>query len=171
MPPWLFRALRSGARYTRREMKPALTRIAAGVAVVLALASCTSLQRMSDEKGAAWVAQQLNGGNAAELAAVSSSPFLLDGEIIALPEDTATFWDAMAKSGVKLDAELSRSVEIGADTWREFGSSREVMVFFGKYVKEGARLFELPTGSGRRVLVLYRSSWGSRKLYGFKGPF
>jgi hypothetical protein len=152
-------------------MKPALTRIAAGVVVVLALGSCTSLQRMSDEKGAAWVVQQLNGGNAAELVAVSSSPFLLDGEIIALPEDTVFFWEGIAKSGVKLDTELSRSVEVGAETWREFGSTRDVQVFFGKYVKEGARLFELPTANGRRVLVLYRSSWGSRTLYGFKGPF
>ena len=138
---------------------------------MITLASCTTLQRMSDEKGAAWVAQQLNDGNTAELAAISSSPFLLDGEIIALPEDTASFWNGMAKSGVKLDAELSRSLEVGTDSWREFGSSREVMVFFGKYVKDGARLFELPTESGRCVLVLYSSSWGTRKLYGFKGPF
>ena len=140
---------------------------------MFALASCTTLQRMSDEKGAAWVTRQLNEGNAAELSEVSASPFLLDGEIIALPEDTTVFWDGMVKAGLKLDPELSRAVpvEIDGGTWREFGSTRDVQVFFGKYVKEGARLFELSTGNGRRVLVLYRSSWGSRKLYGFKGPF
>jgi hypothetical protein len=128
---------------------------------------------MSDEKGAAWVTRQLNEGNAAELSEVSASPFLLDGEIIALPEDTTVFWDGMVKAGLKLVRELSRAVpvEIDGDTWREFGSTRDVQVFFGKYVKEGARLFELSTGNGRRVLVLYRSSGGSRKLYGFKGPF
>ena len=152
-------------------MKHFLVRVATGFAIVFLLASCSTLQRMSDEKGAAWVAQQLNDGNAAELAAVSSSPFLLDGEIIALPEDTAVFWNGLAKAGVKLDPELSQALAVGADTWREFGSTRDVQVFFGKYVAEGARLFELPTANGRRVLVLYRSSWGSRKLYGFKGPF
>jgi len=152
-------------------MKPILTRIAVGIAIVFLLASCTTLQRMSDEQGASWVARQLNEGDTAALAALSASPFLLDGEIIALPEDTAVFWDGMVKAGLKLEAEVSRAVEIKGDTWRELGSSRDVQVFFGKYVKEGARLLELPTTSGRRVLVLYRSSWGSRNLYGFKGPF
>jgi hypothetical protein len=151
-------------------MKPILMRIAICLAL-LALASCTTLQRMSDEKDAAWVARQVNEGHAAELAAISSSPFLLDGEIIALPEDTASFWNGLTKAGVKLDPEPSRALAIGPDSWCEFGSTRDVQVFFGKYVKEGARLFELPTERGRRVLVLYRSSWGSRKLYGFKGPF
>jgi hypothetical protein len=152
-------------------MKQTLSRVAIALAIVLLFASCTSLQRMSDERGAAWVAQELNGGNAADLAAICSSPFLLDGEIIALPEDTLAFWNGMVKAAVKLDPELSRAVEIGADSWREFGSSRDVKVFFEKYVAEGARLFELQTADGRRVLVLYRASWGSRQLYGFKGPF
>jgi hypothetical protein len=152
-------------------MKPIVTRIASALAILLVLASCSTLQRMSDEKGAAWVAQQLNDGNAAELAAVSSSPFLLDGETIALPEDTAALWNGLVKAGLKLDPELSRALSVGADTWREFGSVRDVQVFFGRYVAEGARLFELPTMNGRRVLILCRSSWGSRKLYGFKGPY
>jgi hypothetical protein len=152
-------------------MKPIATRIASTLAILLVFASCSTLQRMSDEKGAAWVAQQLNDGNAAELAAVSSSPFLLDGEIIALPEDTTALWNGLVKAGVKLDPELSRAIPVGADTWREFGSTRDVQVFFGKYVAEGARLFELPSTNGRRVLVLYRASWGSRKLNGFKGPY
>ncbi|OHD72848.1 MAG: hypothetical protein A2177_08915 [Spirochaetes bacterium RBG_13_68_11] len=152
-------------------MKPIATRVASALAILIVLASCSTLQRMSDEKGAAWVAQQLNEGKAAELAAISSSPFLLDGEIIALPEDTTAFWNGLVKAGLKLDTELSRALPVGPDTWREFGSTRDVQVFFGKYVAEGARLFELSTANGRRVLVLYRSSWGSRKLYGFKGPY
>ncbi len=152
-------------------MKQTLSRVAIALAIVLLFTSCASLQRMSDERGAAWVAQELNGGNAAGIAAVSSSPFLLDGEVIALPADIVAFWNAMVKAGVKLDPELSRAVEIGADSWREFGSSRDVKMFFENYVAEGARLFELQAADGRRVLVLYRASWGSRQLYGFKGPF
>jgi len=152
-------------------MKHTLARIATGLAILVVLASCSTLQRMSDEKGAAWAAQQLNGGNAADLAAASSSPFLLDGEIIALPEDTVTFWEGLVKAGLKLESEPSRAVPVGADSWREFGTTRDVEVFFRKYVAEGARLFELPTVGGRHVLVLYRSSWGSRALYGFKGPY
>jgi hypothetical protein len=152
-------------------MKPIVTRVAAAFAILLMLASCSTLQRMSDEKGAAWVAQRLNEGHAADLAAISASPFLLDGEIIALPEDTAALWTGFVEAGLKLDPELSRAVPVEGETWREFGSSRDVKVFFGKYVSEGARLFELPTMNGRHVLVLYRSSWGSRMLFGFKGPY
>ncbi len=152
-------------------MKRTIARIATGLTIIVLLASCGTLQRMSDEKGAAWVARQLNDGNAADLAAASSSPFLLDGELIALPEDTVTLWEGLAKAGLKLDPELSRVVPVGADTWREFGSSRDVQVFFKKHVAEGARLFELATTGGRHVLVLYRSSWASRAIFGFKGPY
>jgi len=152
-------------------MKRTLARIAAGLAVLLLFASCGTLQRMSDEKGASWVARQLNEGRTAGLAEVSTLPFLLDGEILALPEDAVILWEGLAKAGLKLEAELSRAVPVGTDTWREFGSGRDVQVFFRKYVAEGARLFELATTGGRYVLVLYRSSWGSRAIYGFKGPY
>ena len=93
-------------------MKHTFSRIASALAILLVLASCSTLQRMSDEQGAAWVAQQLNEGNAAELAAISSSPFLLDGEIIALPEDAVTFWEGLVKAGLKLDPELSRALPV-----------------------------------------------------------
>lgn len=152
-------------------MKRTLDRIVIGLAVLMLFASCSTLQRMSDEKGASWVARQLNEGRAADLAAASSSPFLLDGEIIALPEDSVTFWEGLANAGLNLDPELSRAVPVGVDTWREFGSSRDVQVFFRKYVAEGARLFELATTGGRHVLVLYRSAWGSRAIFAFKGPY
>jgi hypothetical protein len=169
--PWSFSSNPLPLALYLVEMRHTLARIATGLAVIVLLASCSTLQRMSDDKGAAWVAQRLNEGNAADLAAASSSPFLLDGEVIALPEDTLTLWEGLVKAGLKLDPELSRVVPVETDTWHEFGSSRDVQVFFRKYVAEGARLFELSTSSGRHVLVLYRSSWGSRALYGFKGPY
>ncbi len=153
------------------EMKRYTTKVAAALTVALLLASCSTFQRMSDERGASWVARMLGEGNAAGLAKASSSPFLLDGEIVALSEDTTAFWDGMVKAGLSIDPELSRALPVGGDAWREFGSTRDVKVFFGKYVAEGARLFELPSAGGRHVLVLYRSSWGSRTIYGFKGPY
>jgi hypothetical protein len=152
-------------------MKQITSRVAIALAVALTLASCASLQRAADDRGAAWVAEALNGGDAAGLAQSSSSPFLLDGETIALPEDTALFWAGLAKAGVRFVPDLVRAVEVGAETWREFGSTRDVRLFFEKHVAEGARLFELPTADGRRALVLYRASWGARAIYGFKGPY
>lgn len=151
-------------------MKHTLSRGAIALAIVLAFASCASLQR-SDERAVAWVAAAVNSGDAAALAAASASPFLLDGETIALPEDTATFWDGLVNAGVKFAPDLVRAVEIGPETWREFSSARDVRLFFEKHVAEGARLYELSTADGRRALVLYRASWGRVSLFGFKGPY
>jgi len=152
-------------------MKPILTRIATGIAIVFLLASCTTLQRTTDEGGAAYMAGLLNNGRAVKLAKLSSSPFLVDGEIIALPEDTAAFWEGVVKAGIRLDQEPVRSAAVRTETWKEFGSTRDVQLFFDKPGLKGARLFELATLDGRRVLVLYWSSKKSVRLHGFKGPF
>jgi len=121
------------------------------------------------------VACLVNAGRASKLASLSASPFLLDGEIIALPEDTAAFWKGLVRAKLKLEPEVSRILTVDAETWREFGSTRDVQVFFQVLVKShveaGSRLFEFSTADGRRVLILYWASPESVRLYGFKGPF
>jgi hypothetical protein len=47
----------------------------------------------------------------------------------------------------------------------------EVKAFFRKYLKRNARLLELRTAEGRRILLLVSRSWFSRMIHGFKGPF
>lgn len=146
-------------------------RIAAGIAVVFVLASCSTLPRTTDEGGAAYVACLVNAGRASKLASLSASPFLLDGEILALPDDTAAFWEGFILAKLKLEPDGARALPAGSEAWREFGSTRDVQVFFQKHVEAGSRLFELPTADGRRVLIIYWASPKSVRLYGFKGPF
>jgi hypothetical protein len=87
--------------------------LAAALAV---LASCAGLEAARDEGDARWVADLMASGNAAALAKASSVPFLLDGEIVALGEDVASFWEAAAKAdlgmaGMKLDSVIPASFD------------------------------------------------------------
>jgi hypothetical protein len=146
-------------------------RVLVALALLLALGGCASLQRSADEGSAARVARLLAEGESAELAKMSVSPFILDAEIIPLASDVATFWDGAAKAGLRLETGVARAVPVGPETWREFGASREVQVYFTKYVAQGARLFELRTSRGGRVLLLVRERLFSFSIYGFRGPF
>jgi hypothetical protein len=137
---------------------------------MLALASCASLQR--DQRRVESIARLVNTGRAEELAAMSTLPFLLDQEILVLPQDVAFFWKSMLEAGYRLqEPEVERGSVVGPDSYREFRDSMEVRTFFKKYLKRGTRLLELKTSEGRHVLLLVRSTAFSRRISGFKGPF
>ena len=146
--------------------------LAAVIAAALVLSSCASLQRFQDEGDLDRVATLINAGRSEGLAAMSLTPFLLDQEIIVLPADVSTFWENVAKAGFRVEgAVLARAFSVAADSYREFADTMEVKSFFSQYVKEGARILELETSAGQRVLLLGRSEWFAWKLLGFKGPY
>jgi hypothetical protein len=152
--------------------KKLLDRLAAVIAAALVLSSCASLQRFQDEGDLNKVATLINAGRSERLAAMSLTPFLLDQEIIVLPADVSTFWENIAKAGFRVEgAVLARASSVAADSYREFADTMEVKSFFSQYVKEGARILELETSAGQRVLLLGRSEWFAWKLLGFKGPY
>jgi hypothetical protein len=145
--------------------------IAAVLAVVLLLCSCASIQHSRDEGAVRQVANLINAGQAAKLAAMSVTPFLLDGEIVPLAADVSSFWDGIVKAGYRVDApRLDRGTPATDASYRDFADTMEVKAFFQRYVK-GARIQEMTTSSGARVLLLTRSDWFSWKIIGFKGPF
>ncbi|HET6485615.1 MAG TPA: hypothetical protein VFH83_04300 [Spirochaetia bacterium] len=136
------------------------------------LAGCASLQRSVDQGDVREVTDLINSGQAAKLSAMSATPFLLDGEIVALRSDVAALWDNVVKAGFRLsDAGLARSVAVAADSYREFAGTLEVKAFFDSQVKPGTRILELRTAEGTRVLLLLRDAWFKRTLIGFKGPY
>jgi len=140
------------------------------LAVLLALSSCATLKR--DERGVESIARLVNTGQAERLAGMSTLPFLLDQEILLLPQDVAFFWTSMIEAGYRLEEpRLEGGSAIGPDSYKEFRDSMEARTFFKKYVRKGSRLLELRTGDGRRVLLLVRLTAFSRKISGFKGPF
>jgi hypothetical protein len=118
------------------------------------------------------VANLINTGDSARLASLSASPFLIDGEIIPLGADVASFWQGIVKAGFRVEgATLDRGVPVSADSYKDFADTMEVKSFFSRYVKDGARVLEMTTSTGTRILLLTRSQWFSWKILGFKGPF
>lgn len=155
-----------------RVMRLPLRRLVPLFAAAIALASCASIQRAQDQGRVGQIARLINSGDAVKLAAMSAVPFLLDQEIIPLGADVATFWRDIAKAGYKVSGpELEKGSPVSADSFRAFADTMEVKAFFARYVKKGARVLELSTGDGRRIVLLVRYTLFSRTLYGFKGPF
>jgi hypothetical protein len=146
--------------------------LAVSLAAVLAVTSCASFQRAGDQGKVRQLADLINSGQAAKLAGMSASPFLLDGEIIPLPADVSSFWAGIVKAGFRVQgAALESGVPVGADGYKQFASTMEVKSFFSRYVKDGARILELSTSSGQHIRILAKSEWFSWKIIGFKGPF
>jgi hypothetical protein len=141
-------------------------------AAALLLSSCASIQRAQDKGRIGQIAGLINAGDAEKLTAMSAVPFLLDQEIVPLRQDIEAFWRDVAKAGFSIEGPaLEKGTPVTADSYRAFADTMEVKTFFSKYLKKGARVLELSTGSGRRIILLVRDTLFSRTLYGFKGPF
>jgi len=142
-------------------------------AALLLLSSCASLQHSWDQGDVDMVARLINDGQGQKLAAMSATPFLVDGEIVPLKPDVASFWNGIVKAGFRVEgATLTHGAPLTADSYKQFADTMEVKSFFAQYVKKDARILELRTAtSGDRILLIFRDSWGSKTMYGFKGPF
>jgi len=155
----------------RFPIKKALAVAAIGT-VALLVGSCASLQRSWDQGEVKQVADLINAGQAQELADLSASPFIVDGEVVVLPSDVAGFWTGILKAAFRVDsAALDTGSAVTATSYRQFADTMEVRSFFSRYVKDGARILELTTGSGSRIRLIVRSDWFSWKILGWKGPF
>jgi hypothetical protein len=155
-----------------RKLIPLLASFLA-VAGALLLSSCASIQRSQDEGDVRQIADLVNAGQAQKLAALSASPFLLDGEIVVLPADMKSFWEGIAKAGFKTPgASLSDALPVTPQSYQEFAATMEVKSFFSRYVKDGARLLRMTANDGStRILILARHEWFSWRILGWKGPY
>ena len=146
---------------------------AAACAAAITLASCASLQHNWDQDNVTAVAALINEGQAAKLSAMSSTPFLVDGEIVSLKADVAGFWDGIIKAGYRVESpQLGAATAVSADSYRQFADTFEVKAFFTQYVSKDARILELRTSSDRSVLLIIKDALFSTKtIQGFKGPF
>ena len=145
--------------------------IAAVCAAAIALASCASLQRSWDQWNVENVATLIDTGQSARLAAMSTTPFLVDGEIVLMKADVAGFWNGIIKAGFKIEGPVLQSGQpLTANSYKQFADTMEVKSFFGQYARKGSRLLELKTSAGKSILLIVRDSY-SRTIQGFKGPY
>ena len=146
--------------------------VAAACAAAIALASCASLQHSWDQENVENIAKLINTGQAARLAAMSTTPFLVDGEIVLLKADVAGFWDGIIKAGYKVEGPLLQSGEpLTPNSYKRFANTMEAKSFFAQYVKKDTRVLELKTLAGKSVLLIIRDSWFTKTVQGFKGPY
>lgn len=144
----------------------------ASCAILLALSSCASLQRSSDQGAVKDVAELINAGQVQKLAAMSETPFLVDQEIVSLKADVESFWNGVVKAGFRVQgAALEEAVPADAASYAQFANTFEVKSFFSNYVQKGSRVLRMSTSGGKHILLLVKSDWFSKKLIGFKGPF
>ncbi len=136
-----------------------------------ALAGCATLGTGRFERSAERVAGLLNSGQAGELAAMSRTPFLLDGEPILLDADVAALWSGMVAAGFRIDqAAVATAVPLDPDSYKRFAPTMEVRAFFGSYVSERGSIVALDAGRSRILLLLDRGKMGRTVIVGFKGP-
>jgi hypothetical protein len=154
-----------------RTIRRSLLPLGAACVVLLALSSCASIQRSADQGVIQRVAGFINAGDSKSLAAMSVSPFLIDGEIVPLPADVAAFWAGIVQAGFKVDgAALDTGTAVSADSFTQFAGTTEVRFWFSRYAK-GSRVISLTASGGKHVLLVARPDWFTWKLLGFKGPF
>ena len=152
-----------------KKFRQSFAILAAGV---LLLASCATMQAGRDRGAVDRVASRINGRDAAGLAAMSRTPFLLDGEIVLLPADMASFWQEALRAGFTVrEPRLQEGLPLSAESWRRFGGAMEVRAFFGRYLPKGTRLLEMRTADGRTLLLLVKRTLFSTRLHGLKGPY
>ncbi|MBN2354165.1 MAG: hypothetical protein JXD23_16470 [Spirochaetales bacterium] len=133
--------------------RPARAAIAAAV-IALAAFSCESLVKV-DENEVDKVVALVRAGDAARLEKLTALPFLLDGEIIALPGDAGILWRNLKAAGVTLaGTRLVRLTPAGGDAYKLFADTWEVSVFFKKYVPPNGMIAEIRSDSGAYLLLL-----------------
>jgi hypothetical protein len=143
--------------------------LAAALAV---LASCASTADL-DRQDSASLAALLEAGDATRLAAASSLPFAVDQETLVLPADLSALWAGLCKAGLRVvpaSGDRPASEPAGPEGWRRFADTMDMRMFFARQVPKDARLLELRTGDGRRLLLVAARPAGQLRLYGIKGP-
>ena len=138
---------------------------AAACAAAITLASCASLQHNWDQGNVTTVADLINSGQSARLAAMSSTPFLVDGEIVALKSDVAGFWGGIIKAGYKVDKPvLDQASVTGPDSYKQFADTLEVKALLHPIREErheDPRTEDVVWPQG--VLLIIKDGWFSKR--------
>ena len=147
-----------------------ITRVLAALALVcLFMGACASGPVPQKEEKVFDLIKAINSGEAAakELA---EAPFLFDGEIVLLQNHLSILWKNLYMAGFRMhDAAIVRNHFLKEDSWREFGDTMEVRVFFQKYLDQNTSLVEVKARGGNYIFLLNKEVNGYPRIQGFKG--
>jgi hypothetical protein len=157
--------------YPFQQMKRSLRLVAGSILVALVAASCATVPVSQRDGRVEALLSELNTADVDRLMELSARPFLLDGEIIALEGDLRTLWTNLRGVGFAFDA--ATIVDLGPvsdTTYREFGDTMDVRVWFQRYAAEDAGLARVRTTHGTFLIVTGDRDGRTPKIYGFTGP-
>ena len=137
---------------------------------LLIFSSCATANFVYRESTAEKVVDLVNEKDAPTLAGLSRNPFLLDGEIILMSGDMQRFWEKAFESGFGFPGAVVESViPVDENTFRLFGDTMDVRVFFNKYVPEASSLAKVSSDSGDYWFVFHDREGKYPKILAFKG--
>lgn len=153
-------------------MKRSIRIVAAVGLVALFAASCQTAPVAQRDGRVERLLIELNRASVDRLMELSARPFLLDGEIILLESDLEMMWTNLHEVGFTFEAPTLRTLgPVDGSTWRRFGDSMDVRVWFERYAAEDAGLAEVQTSHGTFLIVTGDRVPGHLpKIFGFTGP-
>ena len=134
------------------------------------LASCSTVPFARRESSVKAVTALVNAKDHQKLIRLSETPFLLDEEIIIMPGDVAFFWETALQNGLVIKEYTVESITPGeAEDYKYFSDSREIEIFFTKYVHEDSSIAKITSSSGVFFLLLTGKDGRYPRIFGFKG--
>lgn len=141
------------------------------VLVVWLLAACSSLPYSMQAKKIDALIDLLAEGNAAETAASTALPFVLDQELLAMPGDVERFWELAYQAGLDFGSSMVLSIRsIDEESKKELGSTWDMSTYAEVYLPADASLVEVQTAAGRFLLLLGGRNRQLPILHGLRGP-
>ena len=135
-----------------------------------AVVGCATFSAKRYERATDTIVSMINAGDADGLAELSQTPFLLDGELIMLPQDVATFWQNVVGAGFRVESMSDLSAQpLDGGSYSQFADTMEVQTFFEKYVSDIGSVVVLRTEAFQLLLLLDRDG-ATTTIVGFKGP-
>jgi len=140
-------------------------------AFMLLAAGCSTLAFAGKEETILEVVELINFGEPDNLIEISQPPFILDGEILFSESTVSTFWKGFRESGFLLkNANPVVIEEVTTVTSSKFSESREMEIYFNKYLVEKALCVDLETSEGVVYLLLGEKMGDYPRILGFRGP-
>ena len=141
------------------------------IALIVLISSCATAPVAQRENRIMGLVDRINGDSLVRVMEVTSVPFVLDQEILSLEGDVETMWSNMREAGFfLLNAEIDEIMPVQKGSYRRFGDTMDMRVFFEKYIPEDATLVRISSDNGNFLFLLGDKFWGVPRMYAMKGP-
>ena len=157
------------AVYAVEDMKRLHLRLGMIAFITLFAVSCVSVPQREGRVEA--LLEELNTAGIDRLVELSATPFLLDGEIIALEQDVRTMWTNLRDVGFTFaSASIQELGPVTDQTYLLFADTMDARVWFDRYAAEDAGLARVDTSHGSFLIVTGSRVGRVPMIFGFTGP-